>query len=247
MTRHIVSDMQWSAQELDALPKEHGFRMRGLETTRLDTLIDAGFAFALSFLAIAQDDLPSSLAELVGGLKAVPALILSFLVLMVFWLDHRRWSRRYGIETKLSVLLSVSLVFGLLIYIFPLRMLFESMFDFLTNGYLPFDFELNTEADARQFFVLYASGFLMMTLLVAGHYWVAVRKRLDLGLNRFELLETQFALAGWLIASGFAVLSITLASTLPIRQIHWAGFVFCGLAVTQVIQQIMLRAQKARL
>ena len=38
--------------ELDALPRLGGFRLRGMEMTRLETFIDAAFEFALDLLAI---------------------------------------------------------------------------------------------------------------------------------------------------------------------------------------------------
>ena len=39
--------------DLDALPRLRGFRLRGMEMTRLETFIDAAFAFAISMLVIA--------------------------------------------------------------------------------------------------------------------------------------------------------------------------------------------------
>ena len=35
----------WSEQTLSSLPEAHGFRLRGAEMTRLETFIDAAFAF----------------------------------------------------------------------------------------------------------------------------------------------------------------------------------------------------------
>ena len=122
--------MTWNEVELQELPFEQGFHMRGLETTRLDTLIDAAFAFVLSFLVISDGVMPTSMAELFDSLKTIPALAMSFLVLMMFWLEHRRWSRRYGIESKWSVFLSVSLVFVLLVYILPYVYSFKGCFTF---------------------------------------------------------------------------------------------------------------------
>jgi len=39
--------------ELDALPRLGGFRLRGIAMTRLETFIDAAFAFAITMLVIA--------------------------------------------------------------------------------------------------------------------------------------------------------------------------------------------------
>ena len=40
-------------QDLDALPRLRGFRLRGLEMTRLETFVDATFAFSITTLVIA--------------------------------------------------------------------------------------------------------------------------------------------------------------------------------------------------
>ena len=40
-------------KDLDALPRRGGFRLRGLEMTRLESFVDATFAFAVSLLVIA--------------------------------------------------------------------------------------------------------------------------------------------------------------------------------------------------
>ena len=36
------------ASSFDSLPTEHGFRLHGLQTTQLETFVDAAFAFSLT-------------------------------------------------------------------------------------------------------------------------------------------------------------------------------------------------------
>ena len=236
MSKQIVSEIEWNEAELDQLPTEDNFRMRGLETTRLDTLIDAAFAFVLSILVISQGKVPASFDELLAGSKSIPALAMSFLVLMMFWLEHRRWSRRYGLETKSSIFISVSLVFVLMIYIYPLRLLFQGMFYFLSGGYLPFNFLLDSEFVARGFFAFYSIGFLAMSLLVGALYQVVLKRRTDLMLNAFEFKETRYISIRWMISSSFAIVSLILTYTLAIEYIQWAGFIYFGLFIVQFIQ-----------
>ena len=45
--REIASGLP---RDLDALPRLGGFRLRGMEMTRLETFIDAAFAFAITML-----------------------------------------------------------------------------------------------------------------------------------------------------------------------------------------------------
>ena len=92
MNTHATAGKQWTEAELDSLTVESQFRLRGLEVTRLDTFIDAAFAFVLTLLVISFDEIPSNYAEMMAAVKRIPAFAASFALLMMFWLPHRRWS-----------------------------------------------------------------------------------------------------------------------------------------------------------
>ena len=59
--------------DLDSLPRLRGFRLRGMEMTRLETFIDAAFAFAISMLVIAANQVPDNIEQLLGAFRHVPA------------------------------------------------------------------------------------------------------------------------------------------------------------------------------
>ncbi|MCZ6500144.1 MAG: hypothetical protein O6844_06605, partial [Gammaproteobacteria bacterium] len=77
MTTHATSDKKWTEAELDSLLVEDRFRLRGLEVTRLDTFIDAAFAFVLTLLIISFDEIQSTYAELMVAVKRIPAFACS--------------------------------------------------------------------------------------------------------------------------------------------------------------------------
>jgi hypothetical protein len=87
---------------LDELPRLDGFRLRGLEMTRLETFIDAAFAFAISMLVIAAQQIPDNIEALLAAFKNVPTFICSIAVLGIFWRGHWLWSRRYGLPLQLN-------------------------------------------------------------------------------------------------------------------------------------------------
>src|SRR6266850_1087003 len=60
---------------LDALPRLRGFRLRGMEMTRLETFIDAAFAFAISMLVIAAQQIPDNIQALLAAFKNVPTFV----------------------------------------------------------------------------------------------------------------------------------------------------------------------------
>src|SRR5216110_3988400 len=84
--------------DLDALPRLGGFRLRGIAMTRLETFIDAAFAFAITMLVIAAQQIPDNIQALLAAFKNVPTFVCSIAVLGIFWRGHWSWSRRYGLE-----------------------------------------------------------------------------------------------------------------------------------------------------
>src|SRR5437868_559179 len=77
--------------DLDALPRLRGFRLRGMQMTRLETFIDAAFAFAISMLVIAAQQIPDDIASLLAAFKNVPTFVCSITVLGIYWRGHWLW------------------------------------------------------------------------------------------------------------------------------------------------------------
>src|SRR5437763_12657911 len=142
---------------LDALPRLRGFRLRGMEMTRLETFIDAAFAFAISMLVIAAQQIPDNIQALLTAFKNVPTFICSIAVLGIYWRGHWLWSRRYGLEDGVSILISWTLLVTILIFMYPLMAIIGAMWSFLSNGHVGQPFSQHTnEAEARTIFRIYA-------------------------------------------------------------------------------------------
>jgi len=62
---------------IDSCPNEKGFRLRGLEMTRIEVFVDAAFAFSVTLLVISFDSIPQSFTEMVLAIKGIPAFLLS--------------------------------------------------------------------------------------------------------------------------------------------------------------------------
>ncbi len=226
MTTHATAGRQWTAEELERLTVENDVRLRGLEVTRLDTFVDAAFAFVLTLLVISFDDIPSNIPEMLAAVKQIPAFAASFAMLMWFWMQHRRWSRRYGLENTGTILTSLTLMFVMLVYVYPLRMIFEGMFSQLSNGYLATTYEIDSYDDLRLIFIFYSVGFLSMSLLVSQLYRMALRNASLLALNEVEVRRTRVEMLTWGVASTFGILSITVALTVPDTWVPFAGYLY---------------------
>src|SRR5206468_1344683 len=131
-------------ENLDSLPRLKGFRLRGMEMTRLETFIDAAFAFAISMLVIAVQQIPDNIQTLLAAFKNVPTFVCCIAVLGIYWRGHWLWSRRYGLEDGASILISWALIVTILIFIYPLKAIFGAMWNLLSNGLGGQPFSLHT-------------------------------------------------------------------------------------------------------
>src|SRR6202011_2882485 len=185
---------------LDELPRLKGFRLRGIEMTRLETFIDASFAFAISMLVIVAQQIPDDIASLLAAFKNVPTFVCSIAVLSIFWRGHWLWSRRYGLEDGVSILISWGMIATILIFIYPLKAIFGAMWYFVSNGQLGQRLSLHTtEAQARAIFAVYAIGLIAVSAEILLLNLRAWRLREPLRLNARERLMTLGEITGWRI------------------------------------------------
>jgi hypothetical protein len=217
--------------ELDALPRLRGFRLRGMEMTRLETFIDAAFAFAISMLVIAANQVPDNIEQLLGAFRHVPAFVASIVVLGIFWRGHWTWSRRYGLEDGISIFISWAMLVTILIYIYPLKAIFGSMWFLLSDGRVGLALGLRTDAQARALFAIFAVGFTGIALEIVLLNVRAWQLRDPLRLNERERSMTRDDIAGWSLPAGVGIVSLALALVLPIPEIAWSGWVYFSMAI----------------
>ena len=217
--------------DLEALPRLRGFRLRGMQMTRLETFIDAAFAFAISMLVIAPQQIPDNIQALLGAFKNVPAFVASIVVLGIFWRGHWLWSRRYGLEDGASIFISWAMLVTILIYIYPLKAIFGSMWFLLSDGRVGHPIGLRSNAEARSLFAIFAIGFTAIALEIVLLNLRAWRLREPLRLNAREKLITRNEIAGWFLPVTVGIISLVLALTLPIQEIAWSGWVYFSMAL----------------
>src|SRR5437016_9016448 len=232
MTEREVEIASTMPADLDALPRLRGFRLRGMQMTRLETFIDAAFAFAISMLVIAAQQIPDNIQALLAAFKNVPTFICSIAVLGIYWRGHWLWSRRYGLEDGISILISWTLIVTILIFIYPLKAIFGAMWNLLSNGQVGQPFSLHTtEAEARTIFAIYALGLIAISAEILLLNLRAWQLREPLRLNARERLMTRGELTGWGVPVGVGIVSLILALTLPAEQIQWSGWVYFLMAI----------------
>jgi uncharacterized membrane protein len=218
--------------DLDSLPRLRGFRLRGMEMTRLETFIDAAFAFAISMLVIAAQQIPDNVQALLAAFKNVPTFVCSIAVLGIFWRGHWLWSRRYGLEDSGSILISWAMIVTTLIFIYPLKAIFGAMWFLLSHGQIGQRLSLHTtEAQARAIFAIYALGLIAISAEILLLYLRAWQLREPLRLNARERSTTRGELTGWSIPVSVGIVSLILALTLPAEQIQWSGWIYFSMVI----------------
>ena len=204
---------------------------RGREMTRLETFTDAAFAFAVTLLAISIDEIPKDYDSLILALKGTPAFIASFALLLLYWRAHQNWSRRYGLEDLPSVLLTFGLVLVVMVYVYPLKIMFSAAFSFMSNGWLPASFELASLHQFRVFVTIFGVGMFALSGLISALYAYAWSKREELNMHVAERFDTAAESFVWLFIGGFGLLSVALAWLLPDRLLHLSTWVYWLLLV----------------
>lgn len=193
--------------------REDGFFNRGDTQTRLETFVDAAFAFVMTLLVISFNDIPKNSAELILALKGIPAFTASFLLLTQFWMAHNAWCRRYGLDDQKMTLLSIALVFLVLIFVYPLRVQFASLFYWISDGWLPTTYSIGGATDLQIMFMTFAVSFGAMSSCFALLYWHAYRQADVIGLDDFERAATRLYAWNWATNVAVATLSVLLSAS----------------------------------
>jgi len=217
--------------DLDALPRLRGFRLRGIAMTRLETFIDAAFAFAITMLVIATQQIPDDIEMLLAAFKNVPAFVASIIVLGIFWRGHWLWSRRYGLEDGVSIFISWAMIVTMLIYIYPLKAIFSSMWFLVSGGRVGHVLGAHSESQVRALFAVFALGFTAIALEMVLLNLRAWQLREPLRLNAREQAMTFHQVTGWSIPVGVGLVSLVLALSLPRTQIEWSGWVYFSMII----------------
>jgi hypothetical protein len=228
----------------------HGFRRRGFEVTRLAAFVDAAFAFAVTLLVISLDGIPTTVDGLVLALKGVPAFAACFAVIAQLWWTHTRFTWRFGLEDGTTVLYSLLMVFLVLVYVYPLKILFASGFHWISGGWLPSNFAIASIPDLRAMFIIYGGAWGLLGLTLMGLYRHAWTRRNALELSADECIRVRLLA----ISQGFTpilgLLSMLVAWNIPERPTAWMmaapGVVYFGMFLKWPIFKAIERRMRQR-
>lgn len=237
----------WTPELLAGLPSVNGFRLRGAAVTRVESLTDGAFALALTFLVIVQQEIPKNFADLLLAFRQTPVFAASFAVLILFWSAHVRWSRRYGLDDGAAIALSALLVFTMLVFVYPLKIVFGAFLNTITDGWVPAATRFESFEQLRLLFIVYGTGFILMELCLFGLYAEAGRRAAALRLDGLERFDTRVDAVDHLWSLAIAACATLLALLLPPRLSPLSGYSFALFALVKPLYWRSARRRRARL
>lgn len=199
-----------------------GFRWRSREILRIEGFSDAVFGFALTLLVVSLE-VPKTSTELLETMRGFGAFVITFMILTRLWYAQYTFFRRYALEDRVTVTLNLVLLFTVLFFVYPLKFLFTNM---LENPFLrgtirtPHGIERVILPEHRPLiFLIFGAGFAAVFGVFYLLYRRAYEQRAALGLNDFEIFETEHSIRRFGVATlvGLAYLPTAWVETLPSR------------------------------
>ena len=227
---------------LASCKREKGRILRGEATSRLETFVDAAFAFAFTMLVISIDQIPQSPGELIQLSKDIPSFVLSALPIGSVWIAHSSWSRIFGLQDKLSVFLSLFLVVLVLVFVYPMKLIaqitveyFSDIFDwnFLSTGL--FESESWSTELVWVIFLYVAIGLILLSVILIAFYQNTLNFGEEISITEEEIKHCITFTLIWGLVAGTAVLSMLIASLVSPENIQLAGYIYFTLFVTTIV------------
>ncbi|MFA6467344.1 MAG: TMEM175 family protein [Bacteroidota bacterium] len=211
-----------------ALSKERGFQWRGAgDISRIEGFSDNVFGFALTLLVVSLE-VPRTFSDLEETLRGFIGFAFAFALLFLFWYEHYKFFRRYGLEGNTILWLNAMLLFVILFFVYPLKFLITFLGKVFSRSPLTITLDSGTVLPVIQndqmvsLMIVYGLGFFIIYLIFTVMYFHAYRKRTELELSETEIIITK----GSIIAHG-ANCCVGLAS---IALVWFGGIAFAGVS-----------------
>lgn len=204
---------------------------RPAHASRLEGFSDAVFAFALTLLVVSLE-VPRSYDELVSALHNFVAFALTFAVLVWIWYQHHEFFRRNDLSDGVMVALNSTLLFVVLLYVYPLKFLSQFLVDELLGATPTARIEPTQTANLV---IIYSAGYVGVFIAFLLMHLYAWRKRALLELTPLEEHDARYATEACVINIAIGLLSIAVAAIGGPPAAAAAGFVYFLLAPARAI------------
>ena len=166
-------------------------------------------------------------------MKGFPAFACCFALLVWIWSEHNTFFRRFGMQDGYTVALNAALLFVVLLYVYPLKFMFDRLFAGLPRrGDTGEPMQLYQMANAS---AIYAVGFMAVFIVFTLLYHHAYRCRAALELSELEVFDARSGMAHHLVSTSVGLISLLIATVAPLQltpvapvapsflwPVHWA-------------------------
>jgi uncharacterized membrane protein len=231
-----------------SLPLQHhiekdGFRLRGLEVSRIDGFSDVVFGFALTLLVVSLE-VPKTYAELHEALRGFLPFAISFFILMRVWYAHYQFFRRLGLHDTATIIINALLLFVVLFYVYPLKFLFTFLSAWALNkNAMAFE----TDQQVAELMILYGLGVTAIYLLFAALYCNGWRQRKELDLNAVEMILLRGYILDLVGLAAVGLLSCLVAKLLPAHLAGYSGWIYVLISPVGRVVSRITRSRIAKL
>lgn len=198
--------------------------IRGRDVSRIEGFSDAVFGFALTLL-VASIEVPPDFEALKLTLRGFLPFALTFALICWIWYLHYSFFRTYGLQDRLTIVLNCVLLFVVLFFVYPLKVVANNLVPLIT-GIGQSGFQRLSDADNRFLMVCYSSGVVAVFLIFVLLNWNALRQRQALDLSAKEAFDARSAMRAHGLSVLLGVTSIVLAVTLPANRMGFAGMIY---------------------
>jgi len=139
------------------------------------------------------------------------------------WWQHNMFFRRFGLQDGYTTTLNAGLLFVVLLYVYPLKFMFESMFAQWIPGAEPVRMEAYQLANVS---AVYAAGFVAVFVLLALLFFHAYRLRDTLGLSELEVFDARAAIGHHVVSIIVGMVSLIVALAAPLAWVPLAPLSF---------------------
>jgi uncharacterized membrane protein len=195
--------------------------------TRLEGFSDAVFAFALTLLVVSLE-VPRTFDDLVAALRGAPAFAVCFALFWLIWKEHHRFFGRYGLADTTTSFLNALLLFGVLLYVYPLKFLFTIVLGPLVGAVRNPSVDPIRPMQVRPLMVIYSSGYAAVWGIFALMYRHAYARRDALQLDARQAFETSAQAGAMVTHVCIGLLSVLIALLAPSERLAGAaaGFTY---------------------
>ncbi len=169
--------------EHDLIAKD-GFRLRGTAMSRIDAFSDVVFGFALTLLVVSLE-VPRTYDQFHAALLGFFPFAICFFFLILIWMSHFRFFRRYGVHDNGTIWINSALLFSVLFYVYPVKFMFAVASGINVDPHL-----FSNPYQPREMMEVYSLGFAAIYFCLTALYWNAWRQRRELQLSPLEVAIT---------------------------------------------------------